>query len=74
MQDFEGVNRAGHQSLVGEVDGQLLYVSKDDTNENSGVIGDSKYTIREFNSFEEINEYYNTEVSHGKNYDTRLTI
>lgn len=73
LEDYEGANGAGHQALVGDVDGDLLYVSKDGTNENNGVYGEAKYTIKTFDSFEAINDYYFTKVSPGEHYDSKLT-
>jgi RHS repeat-associated protein len=73
LEDYEAANGAGHQALVGDVDGDLLYVSKDGTNENNGVYGEAKNTIRRFDSFEDIDEFYSTRVSPGKHYDSRLT-
>ena len=73
LEDFEGANGAGHQALVGDVDGDLLYVSKDGTNENHGVYGEAKNTIKTFDSFKAIDDYYSTKVSPGKHYDSRLT-
>ncbi|UPT70705.1 MAG: hypothetical protein M0D53_16840 [Flavobacterium sp. JAD_PAG50586_2] len=73
MHDFEGANGAGHQALVGDVDSDLLYISKDGTNENDGIYGDHKSTIKRFSSFSEINDYYTKNVSPGKLYDKILT-
>ena len=73
LEDYEGANGAGYQALVGDVDGDLLYVSKDGTNENSGVFGEAKNTIKTFESFEAIHNYYSTKVSPRKHYDSRLT-
>lgn len=73
LQDRQGANKAGHQALAGEIDGKLLYVSQDGTNENMGVFGKSNHTIREFDSFEEIYNYYTTKTSPGKQYDLKLT-
>jgi len=73
LEDYEGANGAGHQALVGDVDGDLLYVSKDGTNENSGVFGEAKNTIKTFDNFNAIDDYYSTKVSPGKHYDSKLT-
>nr|WP_309758136.1 RHS repeat-associated core domain-containing protein [Flavobacterium sp.] len=73
LEDYEGANGAGHQALVGDVDGDLFYVSKDGTNENNGVYGEVKNTIKTFDSFEAIDDYYSTKVSPGKHYDSKLT-
>ncbi len=74
LQDFEGANGAGHQALAGELEnGKLQYISKDGTNENGGVYGESKYTDKVFNNINEINDYYGTNVSPGKRYDLVAT-
>ena len=73
LEDYEGANGAGHQALVGDIEGDLLYVSKDGTNENHGVYGDAKNTIQRFESFKAIDDYYSTWVSPGKHYDVKLT-
>ncbi|HLN96677.1 MAG TPA: RHS repeat-associated core domain-containing protein, partial [Flavobacterium sp.] len=73
LEDYEGANGFGHQALVGDIDGKLLYVSKDGTLENGGIYGEPKYTIRPSKSFTEIDDYYSTVVSPGKHYDARLT-
>jgi RHS repeat-associated protein len=74
LEDYEGANGAGHQALAGELEnGKLQYISKDGTNENGGVYGESKYTDATFNNLNEINDYYGTYVSPGKRYDVVAT-
>lgn len=60
----------GHEALAFEnEDRTLRYISKDGTDENGGLNGKSKYTDKNFNSIDDINDYFGKNVSPGKRYD-----
>ena len=70
LHDDGGANGMGHEAMAFEnEDGSLRYISKDGTDENGGISGKSKYTDKNFNSINEINDYYGKNVSPGKRYD-----
>lgn len=70
LHDDGGANGAGHEAMAFEnEDGTLRYISKDGTDENAGLWGKTKYTDKNFNSVNEINDYYGKIVSPGKQYD-----
>lgn len=70
LHDDGGANGMGHEALAFEnEDGTLRYISKDGTDENGGLNGKSKYTDKNFNSIDDINDYYGKNVSPGKRYD-----
>ncbi|WP_082129181.1 RHS repeat-associated core domain-containing protein [Chryseobacterium gallinarum] len=70
LHDDGGANGMGHEAIAfRNENGSLRYISKDGTNENMGLNGKSKYTDKNFNSIDEINDYYGKNVSPGKRYD-----